>query len=130
MKLKELLEIVTRSPWQEGGKRQEGVNSLRLCGGGYVIGDVWFETASNYAPRREVAEANAAYIIHATRSLPQLVQAVQGLNLKCLMRIPESTVPPCGECPTCKARHALEFADDVAALPNAEFRRAGPETHE
>jgi hypothetical protein len=119
MKLKELLRNVTHSPWKEGGRRQEGLNSLRLCGGGYVIGDVWYRTASNFAPSREIAEANAAYIIHATRSLPQLVQAVQGLNLKCLMRIPESTVPPCGECATCKARHALEFADDVALPSNA-----------
>lgn len=76
-KLESLLEKITKLPWKEGGRGQEGLHSLRICAGGFVIGDVWYQTASNYAPRRENAEANADYLVHAANVLPQLIEAMR-----------------------------------------------------
>jgi len=81
--LKSLLEKITLLPWNDS----EGT---------------FFAIA--------ILPDSRTYAAHAANVMPEMVSAFSGLNLKCLMRIPESTMPPCGKCPTCIARAALSKA--------------------
>ena len=95
--LKSLLKRIACLPW----KWKEGVGKTAVVSSDENLVCQFWGTID------DESLANVKYQVHAANVLPELVTAFDGLNLKCLMRIPESTVPPCEKCPTCIARAAL-----------------------